>query len=297
MIEVRRFARLAMPLGLAALLGAPLFADNYDKKTDVTFSEPVQVPGTVLQPGKYIFILLNSSSNRHIVEVKSEDGKHLYAMFMTTAAHRIEPSDKVTINYYEMPAGTPMAIRQWYWPGDLDGQEFLYSHKDAAAIAQAAKQKVSEASEEDLAAAKLPDNDTDAAASQSAQSSTLQSSDSSSAAVSTTDSTQQSASISTQQQSASTQSSNNEFTAQAATPAPAPADTDQSNNTVAQVSPAPAPSASIQTAPSDTAQSNSNSDSSTLPQTASDLPALSLIGLAFLATGIALKFAGRGIQD
>ncbi len=166
MIEGRRFARLAMPLGLAALLGAPLFADNYDKKTDVTFSEPVQVPGTVLQPGKYMFILLNSSSNRHIVEVKSEDGKHLYAMFMTTAAHRIEPSDKVTINYYEMPAGTPMAIRQWYWPGDLDGQEFLYSHKDAAAIAQATKQKVSEASEEDLAATKVPDNDTDAAAAQ-----------------------------------------------------------------------------------------------------------------------------------
>ena len=292
MIDAKRFARLAMPLGLAALLGAPLFADNYDKKTDVTFSEPVQVPGAVLQPGQYMFILLNSSSNRHIVEVKSEDGKHLYAMFMTTAARRIEPTDKVVINYYEMPAGSPMAIRQWFWPGDYDGQEFLYSHKDAAAIAQATKQKVSEATDEDLAATKLPDNDTDAAVSQPSQSSTLQSSDSSSAAVSTTDSTQQSASISTQQQSASTQSSNNDFAAQ--TPAPAPADTDQSNNTVAQASPSTTPSTSIQTPPSDTAQSNSNSDT-TLPQTASAMPALSLIGFAFLALGIALKFAGRGV--
>lgn len=294
MIEIKRLARFAMPIGLAALLGAPLMADDYDKKTDVTFSEPVQVPGVVLPAGKYMFILLNSASSRHIVEVKSDDGQHLYAMIMTAAARRVEPTDKVVIDYYEMPAGTPNAIRQWFWPGDLDGQEFLYPHKEALVIAQATKKQVPEASEQDLASTKLPDNDTDTAAVQS------QRSNSTSSVASTNESSQQSATVTTQQQSASTQSSNDDSALQAAAqPAPPPT-ADQSNNTVAQVS----PSTSAQTVPdaqssinqSNGTLANAAPDNSTLPQTASDLPTLMLIGFGFLTAGFCLKLAGRGIR-
>ena len=60
---------------MAALLGFALLsagsgfytarADEWDKTTKITFSEAVQVPGTVLPAGTYIFKLYDSPSNRH----------------------------------------------------------------------------------------------------------------------------------------------------------------------------------------------------------------------------------------
>src|SRR3954470_1612004 len=44
-------------------------ADEWDKTTKVTFSEPVQVPGKVLPAGTYVFRLHDSTSNRHIVQI------------------------------------------------------------------------------------------------------------------------------------------------------------------------------------------------------------------------------------
>jgi hypothetical protein len=67
----------------AALLGLWLSpgvkADDYDKKTTVTFSGPVEIPPVhikgmrVLPAGTYVFKLLNSSSNRHIVQIFNKD--------------------------------------------------------------------------------------------------------------------------------------------------------------------------------------------------------------------------------
>lgn len=48
-----------------------------------------------------------------------------------------------------MPAGQPPALRQWFWPGDYDGQQFLYPHSEAAAIDQAAKQRVPEITDQE----------------------------------------------------------------------------------------------------------------------------------------------------
>ena len=52
-------------------------ADDYDKKTIIKISAPTEVPGIVLQPGTYVIKLLNSQSNRHIVEVMNERMDHL----------------------------------------------------------------------------------------------------------------------------------------------------------------------------------------------------------------------------
>jgi hypothetical protein len=134
-----------VPMAILAIATSPnLFSDDHDKKTDVTITEPVQVPGAVLQPGTYMFILLNSSSDRHIVEIKSKDGSHLYSMSFTTAARRAVPTAKVSLTFYEMPAGSPPAVRQWFWPGDTEGQELLYSKQEAGTISAARHRHVPE---------------------------------------------------------------------------------------------------------------------------------------------------------
>jgi hypothetical protein len=58
-------------------------ADDWNKKTVVTFSQPIEIPGGVVLPaGAYIFKLLDSSSNRHIVQIFNQDQTHIYATIL-----------------------------------------------------------------------------------------------------------------------------------------------------------------------------------------------------------------------
>src|SRR5690348_4704424 len=134
---MKHVLKVALPCTLL-LTGASswLRADEWDKKTDVTISNPIEIPGKVLAPGKYIFKLVDSPSNRHIVEVTSEDGKQVYAVMFTVAARRTTPSKQI-LSFYEMPQGQPEAVRYWFWPGELDGQEFTYPHNRAVEISKA----------------------------------------------------------------------------------------------------------------------------------------------------------------
>ena len=56
-------------IGGLLLIGAAARAnaDQWNKKTYVTLSQSIEVPGAILPPGKYVFKLLDSQSNRHIV--------------------------------------------------------------------------------------------------------------------------------------------------------------------------------------------------------------------------------------
>ncbi|MEZ5397407.1 MAG: hypothetical protein R2724_32150 [Bryobacterales bacterium] len=55
-------------IALAALSGAPASASEWNKKTYLTVNKAIEVPGAVLQPGKYVMKLVDSQSNRHIVQ-------------------------------------------------------------------------------------------------------------------------------------------------------------------------------------------------------------------------------------
>src|SRR5215472_6038592 len=85
-------SRIALPCATLLFAAVPrLAADAWDKKTDITIDRPVEVPGLVLMPGTYTFKLLNSTE-RHIVEITSQDGKQVYAIVFTAAARRLEPT-------------------------------------------------------------------------------------------------------------------------------------------------------------------------------------------------------------
>ena len=88
--------------GILVCLAPPASkADEYDKKTVVTISQPTEVPGIVLEPGTYVIKLLNSSSNRHIAEIMNEKMDHLYALTFTVAAERLQPVGKTVLTFYE----------------------------------------------------------------------------------------------------------------------------------------------------------------------------------------------------
>jgi len=41
-------------------------------------------------------------------------------------AQRLRAADEPKISFEEQPAGAPLPIKKWFYPGDLDGEEFLY---------------------------------------------------------------------------------------------------------------------------------------------------------------------------
>jgi len=106
-------------------------ADEWDKKTLLTIDEPTQVVDTVLQPGKYVFKLIDSQSERHIIEIYNGDQTHLINTVIAVPNYRIQPTGKSRFMMWETPAGETKALRAWFYPGDNFGQEFPY-HKSSA---------------------------------------------------------------------------------------------------------------------------------------------------------------------
>jgi LPXTG-motif cell wall-anchored protein len=101
-------------------------ADEWDKLTILTINEPIQVTNTVLPAGQYAFKLINSESDRHIVEIYNADRTHLITTVMAIPNYRIQPTGGSRFMMWETPAGSPKALRAWFYPGDNFGQEFPY---------------------------------------------------------------------------------------------------------------------------------------------------------------------------
>jgi hypothetical protein len=117
-------------------------ADESDHKTIVTFSGPVEIPGKALPAGTYVFKLLDSTGSRDIVQIFDKDEKKLIATLLAVPDYRMKPSDKPIITFEERPAGTPEAIKAWYYPGDNYGEQFVYPHKRAVELAKNTNQNV-----------------------------------------------------------------------------------------------------------------------------------------------------------
>ena len=117
-------------------------ADDWNNKTIMTFSGPVEIPGvhqkgwSVLPAGTYVFKLLDSQSDRHIVQIFSQDEKTVYATILAIPNYRIKATDKTVITFSERPAGEPEALRAWFYPGKNWGDEFVYPKARAMEIAK-----------------------------------------------------------------------------------------------------------------------------------------------------------------
>ncbi len=133
---MNRLVVFAACLGLTAIAFAPAArADEWNKRTVMTINEPIQVPNRVLPPGKYVVKLLDSPSDRHIVQIFNADETHLITTILAMPNYRLEPTGKTVFTFWETPPGQPPALRAWFYPGDEYGQEFAYPKSMATQIA------------------------------------------------------------------------------------------------------------------------------------------------------------------
>ena len=127
------------------LFAAVAKADVSNKKTIITINAPVKIPGyrtTVLPAGKYVMKVLDSTSSRNIVVVYNEDETKLLTTVLAIPNYRLEPSEKSEFTFWETPAGEPVALGSWFYPGDTYGFEFAYPKKMAAQVAGASHKDI-----------------------------------------------------------------------------------------------------------------------------------------------------------
>jgi hypothetical protein len=131
---------VAVPALAVLFIGASTASAHFaSKKTTVTFNEPVEIPGVsaqVLPAGVYVFRLLDSLSDRHIVQVFNKNESHIYATILAIPNYRLRATDKTVMTFSERAAGDPQAIRAWFYPGDNWGQEFVYPKRRALQLAK-----------------------------------------------------------------------------------------------------------------------------------------------------------------
>ena len=120
----REMLILLVGLGFLGGMARRATADEWDQKTIVTFSGPVEIPGQVLSGGTYVFKLADSSSDRDIVQVFSKDEKHLYGTFLTIPDQGLRPAGKTIITFDERRSDSPEAVRAWFYPGQDFGHRF-----------------------------------------------------------------------------------------------------------------------------------------------------------------------------
>jgi pyruvate/2-oxoglutarate dehydrogenase complex dihydrolipoamide acyltransferase (E2) component len=134
-------------IGALAVAGVGLFgaafipkahADAWDKMTIVTVNQPIIAGNKVLDPGTYVWKLLDSPSDRHVVQIFDKNQQHLETTILAIPNYRLQPTGKSQFAFWETPAGVPKAVRAWFYPGDNFGQEFAYPKKLVAQLASAA---------------------------------------------------------------------------------------------------------------------------------------------------------------
>lgn len=120
-------------------------ADEWNRKTVVTFNEPVEVPGVgaqILPAGTYVFKIMDSASDRHIVQIFNQDENHVYTTILAVANYRLQPTSKTVMTFKERAEGQPEAIRAWFYPGHNWGEEFVYPKSRAVELAKVVNEPV-----------------------------------------------------------------------------------------------------------------------------------------------------------
>jgi hypothetical protein len=137
----------AVPTVLCAALIATAFSpsvkgDDWNRKTVITFSQPVETPGVhmkgwaVLPPGTYVFKVLDSKSDRHIVQIFNQDETMIYATILAVPNYRLRATSKTVLTFRETPPGQPDVLRAWFYPGKNFGDEFVYPKSKALELAK-----------------------------------------------------------------------------------------------------------------------------------------------------------------
>ena len=99
-------------------------ADEWDKKTNITINQAIEVEGTVLPAGSYVLKLVDSPSSRNLVSIWNEDENHLIATVFAIPIYRFQPPGQQRVQVLRIRSRATPSLHAWFYPGDQTGFEF-----------------------------------------------------------------------------------------------------------------------------------------------------------------------------
>ena len=255
-----------------------------DRKTVVSFSGPVSLPGTTLPAGTYVFKLADSATNRNIVQIFDKDEAKLITTLLAVAAERAEAEGDPVVSFKETPADRPPAVRYWYYAGEKAGNEFIYPRAQAMMIASTSGESVS--------AFDTDSTDFDAWKKGSVTKVTGTSSTTTASTTSTMTASTTTAPTTTASTTTAPTTTASTTTAPVTEPPPPPTPVTTAPVT-AEPTPTPAPVTAPVTAEPQPVATSGRTE--TLPHTASQLPMIGLIGLFALAAAFGVRALRRSV--
>jgi len=127
---------LALTVLFSAFILLPgAHADEINQATTLTFSQPIEVPGHLLMPGTYTFVLVDGS-DREIVRIFSED-RRLVATLLTIPVQRAKSSDGPTVVLADQGRTAPEALVSWFYSAATQGHQFVYEKAKERELASA----------------------------------------------------------------------------------------------------------------------------------------------------------------
>jgi hypothetical protein len=134
---------------LACLATVQIVDAQSGKRTKVKFNAPVEIPNPntktgvmTLPPGEYVFAMADTGSSHHVVRVTDATGRKVHSMVLTMPDYRLNATSKTVMYLGERPAGSPAAIKSWFYPGDTSGERFIYPKARAQQLAAEVNQPV-----------------------------------------------------------------------------------------------------------------------------------------------------------
>src|ERR1700686_4334908 len=100
-------------LGLLLLVAASPLVAAGAWRTPLTISEPTEIPGTILQPGKYIVQVQNTKETRMVVQFLQGDQTKAVAQVIGIPNYRVTISDGAQFTYFQRAEGSPQALKMW----------------------------------------------------------------------------------------------------------------------------------------------------------------------------------------
>ena len=122
-----KFAGTFLGLFLALILLTPAaWASENDQMTQLTFSQPIQIPGAVLPAGTYWFAVSDRIEDHDIVHVYNADRSKVLATLLTRPTIRTITTESTELTLAEQSQGAPHALVTWFYSDRTTGHDFIY---------------------------------------------------------------------------------------------------------------------------------------------------------------------------
>jgi len=138
--------RIMVVGALALLVSIPAALAQTPEVSILPVTEPLDVGGTILQPGTYAIRVLRSTADRNKVQITSTDYRTVYATVLTVP-RELKPGEEIPNTkfvFYPAGEGQPAALRTWFAadPPTRIGHDIVYDESRARQLARLARSPV-----------------------------------------------------------------------------------------------------------------------------------------------------------